>query len=314
MDLCEWLGLGEAGRTLGAVRARLQRRVVREAFPEGVRVAAWLVLAGAEEADADGYRRLLGQGPASSAAKIARDAPRTFRGATDFGARVEPGAITRVLNAAMHDLGAHYVQGMNALCGVLVYVGGELLGFALFRRLCRLLPTYFGEGAREGDGLVGCAAGCALVERVLEAADCELLHHLRRHGMAGPLLGYGTLLSLGAALEPLREVVVLWDFLLAFTPAVMPLVVSARLILARPLLLRSQNPLGVSQGLPLDARACIAKALELYAGLSPDAVDLVARHVCDPDACRRLLGAKERGEGEESENLDFTASSASAEA
>lgn len=289
MEFFEWLG-GTDG-----VEGRLRVRALEAPYPAGLRARAWLVLVGAGAADPEEYGRLLARGPAGCAPKIARDAHRTFRGDAAFGARVGPGALTRVLNAAMHVLDAEYIQGMNALCGVLVYVGGELLALALFRRLYRLLPTYLDDE----HGLIGCAAGCVLIERVLAIVDAELLEHLRGRGMTGPLLGYGTLLSLGAALRPLEEVVRLWDFLLAFSPALMPVVVVARLLLARSSLLRSQNPLGTSQSLRLDARACILKAVALFEILPADLVVLLASHVHDVSVCHVILGDEEEDEEEE---------------
>ena len=87
----------------------------------------WKVLLGKGEISCEEYVALVREGPSHMHHKIVVDAGRTFARDHEFCRRVPPEKLTRGLNAAMRRLesrlGAEhavYVQGMNAVCGILL--------------------------------------------------------------------------------------------------------------------------------------------------------------------------------------------------
>ena len=84
------------------------------------------------------YETLLSKGEHETfGKKIRNDAFRTFQQDCVFAQRVPENKLIRVLNAFAHAQGNKfpYVQGLNALCGPLLYVMPELDAFYCFEQL-----------------------------------------------------------------------------------------------------------------------------------------------------------------------------------
>ncbi|KAJ1802842.1 CDC16 protein, partial [Coemansia sp. RSA 2599] len=177
----------------------------------------WLAMLEVRDIGIAGYVRALRMCPSASADKINNDAFRTLRGDSEFRSRVSTESLVRVLNAVLSapDKSAadppRYVQGMNTLLAPFLYVMGENAGFYAYRQFLRKeCPLY----ARPS--LPGVHACVQLVDECLAYVDGALYSHLKRHGAVAKIYAFPAAMTLCASIGPLRQVVFLWDFLLAF--------------------------------------------------------------------------------------------------
>ncbi|KAJ2698524.1 CDC16 protein [Coemansia sp. IMI 209128] len=259
----------------------------------GLRSRLWLAMLEVRSVPVDGYARALGRCPSPSADKINNDAFRTLAGDAEFRAHVTTGSIVRVLNALLSapDRSAsdppRYVQGMNTLAAPFLYVMGEGASFYAFRQfLRRECPLY----ARPS--LPGVHACVQLVDECLAFADPALFSHLRRHGAVARIYAFPAAMTLSASVGPLRQVVRLWDFLLAFGVHLNVVSIVAQLLAMRELLLTTPRPMAFLRAWPpLRAESVIRRTCELYGALPAPLRAKIRVHAHDARVAETLASA-----------------------
>ncbi|KAJ1998478.1 CDC16 protein [Coemansia thaxteri] len=258
-----------------------------------LRATVWLAMLEVRGVGVGAYRRALARCPSASADKINNDAFRTLAGDAEFRARVPTAAIVRVLNAveSAPDRSPsdppRYVQGMNALAAPFLFVMGEGAGFHAFRQfLRRECPLY----ARPS--LPGVHACVQLVDEALAAADARLFSHLRRHGAVARIYAFPAAMTLSASVGPVRQVVRLWDFLLAYGAHLNVVCIVAQLLAMRELLLTTRAPMALlREWPPLRADSVIRRARSIYDAL-PDALRRrIKMHAHDARLAEQLASA-----------------------
>eukprot|EP00767_Chilomastix_cuspidata_P003080 gnl/Chilomastix_cuspidata/3200.p1 GENE.gnl/Chilomastix_cuspidata/3200~~gnl/Chilomastix_cuspidata/3200.p1 ORF type:complete len:345 (-),score=160.20 gnl/Chilomastix_cuspidata/3200:962-1996(-) len=265
-----------------------------------LRGKVWKALLRIPEIDASEYFGLVAKGPSTLDGKIRQDTFRTFDSNQLFAQRVPEEQLIRLLNAFVHDIqerplaaapGLGYVQGMNVLCAPLLYVMPEVEAFFCFRRLVKCVcPFYVTQN------IEGVMAGVELLDRVIAAADPVLAEHLRTHDVHAHTWGVPPVMTFGAASPPLAEVLILWDFLLAFGLHWGIVCTAARVVALRDRVLASSSPYALLRDLPpLDAALTLRIALSLFPKLGPELCRLVREHASSPAVVRQLLPAHLRG-------------------
>ncbi|KAJ2559484.1 CDC16 protein [Coemansia sp. RSA 1933] len=258
-----------------------------------LRRTLWLAMLEVRDIGVEGYARALQCCPSASADKIDNDAFRTLAADGEFRRRVSTEAIVRVLNALLSapDRAAsdppRYVQGMNTLAAPFLYVMGEGAGFYGFRQFLRKeCPLY----ARPS--LPGVHACVQLVDECLAHVDPRLFSHLRRHGAVAKIYAFPPAMTLSASVGPLRQVVRLWDFLLAFGVHLNVVCIVAQLLAMRELLLTTSSPMAFLRSWPpLRADSVIRRTREIY-DLLPDALRRrIKLHAHDPRLAESLASA-----------------------
>lgn len=265
-------------------RLQLQKLVLLYDVPPDRRGRVWMILLGIGYVNSKRYVDLVRRGQSIDAEKIRKDVHRTFSNNVSFHKKVSLSSISRVLNALVHDLDIRYVQGMNVLLGPLLYVADEVFGFYMFRRLYSLARSYFSPD------LCGVHAGCALLEDIMGVIDPELQQKLFKHNLRGFLWGFDVIMTFGACLQPLDEVLKLWDFLFSFGLGLMPLLSCLRIIKVRDMLLSHNNPYEIirTRAITFDAKTDISMALQ-YLVLLPDQLKKrLCSHFGDTDVCKAI--------------------------
>ncbi|MCJ1350406.1 MAG: hypothetical protein MMC33_000387 [Icmadophila ericetorum] len=140
-----------------------------------------------------------------------------------------------------------YIQGLNVLSAPLLYASrSEAQAFTLLRTLLlQHLPAYILPT------MPGVHRGLALVATCLQHIDPKLAVHLQAQGLTPQVYAFPSVLTLCACTPPLPEVLILWDFLLAYGVHMNILMVVAQLILMRDELMgqhgnHSNHPLPAS--------------------------------------------------------------------
>jgi hypothetical protein len=119
--------------------------------------------------------------PVSDACAIDIDIPRTFKGDESFSSRVSPEAMRRVLysySSYCHELGNgfSYIQGLNTICGLLLFNHGELNAFFL---LCaftmRFAPSHYAHN------IAGAHRAASCCDELLKHVDAEVMPTLVVH-------------------------------------------------------------------------------------------------------------------------------------
>ncbi|KAI8319446.1 TBC-domain-containing protein [Martensiomyces pterosporus] len=253
----------------------------------------WLAMLEVRDISAEGYRGALRRCPSVCASKINNDAFRTLAGDAEFRRCVTTESIVRVLNALLSapDQSAsdppRYVQGMNTLLAPFLYVLGEGAAFHAFRQFLRNeCPLY----ARPS--LPGVHACVQLVDECLSFLDPRLYSHLKRHGAVAKIYAFPAAMTLSANVGPLRQVVRLWDFLLAFGVHLNVVCIVAQLLSMRELLVTTTSPMSFLRSWPpLRAESVIRRTRELYE-LIPDALKKrIKLHAHDPQLAEGLASA-----------------------
>lgn len=260
-----------------------------------VRGRLWLVMLEVQSIRPDTYFKALGCCPSASAQKIDNDGFRTLADDPDFDnnpQRTE--ALVRILNALLcapdRTSGdpAAYVQGMNTLLAPFLYVmEGEHAAFYAYRQfLRRELPLY----ARPS--LPGVHACVQLVDECLSQVDAELFAHLRAHGAVARIYAFPAAMTLSASVGPLREVVRLWDFLLAFGVHLNVVCLVAQVASMRELLLTTEQPMAfLRRWPPLRAESVIGRAQMIYQQLDPPIKQRIKQHTWDIRMAETLASA-----------------------
>ncbi|KAJ2072270.1 CDC16 protein [Coemansia sp. RSA 2337] len=260
---------------------------------EKLRSTLWLAMLEVRQVPPEGYAQALRRCPSPSADKINNDAFRTLAADAEFRAHVTTASIVRVLNALLSapDRSAsdppRYVQGMNTLAAPFLYVMGEGASFYAFRQfLRRECPLY----ARPS--LPGVHACVQLVDECLAFADPPLFSHLRRHGAVAKIYAFPAAMTLSASVGPLRQVIRLWDFLLAFGVHLNVVCIVAQLLSMRELLITTQSPMAFLRSWPpLRAESVIRRTREIY-DILPLALRMrIKMHAHDPELAESLASA-----------------------
>jgi cell cycle arrest protein BUB2 len=184
-----------------------------------VRARAWKAVLGAGRGDVAQYAELVARGEHGTwGYKIANDAFRTFKADAAFALRVPEARLVRVLNAFAHacEDELRYVQGLNVLAGVLLFVMPELDAFGCLLQLAReRVPAYLQPN------LDGVHQGCELLRECVRRLDPQLADFMGRlpadEGRP-EIWGFAPVLTLCACCPPLSEVLRVWDVLLAAGP------------------------------------------------------------------------------------------------
>jgi len=115
--------------------------------------------------------------PASAASAIDIDVPRTFKGDESFSSRVNPEMMRRVLYSYAsycheQSLGTSYVQGLNTICGMLLYNTSELNAFFC---LCAFTGQF--APAHYAPDIAGAHHAASCCDELLRHADMEVIQH-----------------------------------------------------------------------------------------------------------------------------------------
>ncbi|PRP75134.1 bub2 protein, partial [Planoprotostelium fungivorum] len=266
----------------------LRRLVLIEGLPtdtlEGdtLRGRVWKVLLRVRDVSADDYIILVNKGATEHPGlydKIRNDTFRTFKTNISYQKRVPENTLIRQLNAFMHLCdedkrnNTTYVQGMNVVCAVFLYVMNELDAFYCFSKFANhYAPLYFNpqiEGAHDG---------VELADEVMKVADPELYLHLISKGMKTETWALAHCLSFSACTPPLDEIVKLWDFLFAFGPHVNILCLVAQIMIIREEILAAERPNLTRNFPPLDSHTIITVAVQIVRNIPDDLWKKIVQH------------------------------------
>ncbi|KAK9467822.1 rab-GTPase-TBC domain-containing protein [Lipomyces arxii] len=179
-----------------------------------------------------------------------------------------------------------YVQGLNVLAAPFLYCcSSETQSFALFDRYVHLCcPLYVKPN------LDGVHLGLKLLDICLKIIDPTLFSYLKTKLLTAELYGFASVLTMSACTPPLSEVLILWDFLIAFGPHMNILAVAAQLLLMRDQLLSSASPMALLRSFPpLQAKKTITLAVSFVPKLPDELYDLLVRHSYDSLVSERII-------------------------
>lgn len=124
------------------------------------------------------YIQLLNVPPSPrDASSIDIDIPRTFKGDESFSSRVNRESLRRVLysySAHCHEQGLElsYVQGLNVICGMLLFNNSELHAFfCLCAFTLRFAPSHYVHN------ISGAHRAASCCDELLKQVDVEATHH-----------------------------------------------------------------------------------------------------------------------------------------
>jgi cell cycle arrest protein BUB2 len=263
----------------------LRQAVILEGVPDALRCQIWKVLLRVPTVDAARYRTLVERGESPHYAQIRRDTSRTFREKGRFIVPEEK--ISRLLNALMHARTepaasgtpisrVTYIQGLNVIAAVFLNVMPELDAFYCFEAFVKAHCAYYQRGS-VGDALL---VGCELVHKCLRDHDPELADRINAAKIPTQFV-LSSVMTFSADSPPLREVVMMWDYMFATGTQLNVFLITARLMLARTMLLQTTTlPKMIGKDLPRisDANAVIALASQLYLNGSKKLIERCKRH------------------------------------
>ncbi|GJN88546.1 hypothetical protein Rhopal_001512-T1 [Rhodotorula paludigena] len=274
---------------------QLRKAILLDSLPQGdegasIRPRVWTLLLGlnvlpAAQAggmhpllDAETYQDLVSREPSSMYAKIRNDTFRTLATDKEFLDKVGEERLVRLLEAFVwrqHDAVEHglastidaqvpYVQGLNVLAAPFLYVlPSQLEAFACFTSFIeKQVPRYVQPT------LTGVHDALQLVDLCLASIDPPLHAHLLSYNLSAEIYAFPSILTFCAATPPLREVLELWDFLLAWGVGLNVL----------PMKLLRTFP-------PLKSREIVPLVVQYIGELRADLYDAIVRHPWD-DALR----------------------------
>jgi len=273
-------------KRISAVRKYRQRN---ERKSHRLRGHIWKALLGVGRVDSNRYLKYVKMGEHPEyGEKIRNDAFRTFQNDQRFAARVPETKLLRVLNAFVHAhsteneeerLSFAYVQGMNALCGPLLYVLPELDAFYCFEVLVtQLVPGYVWKNMN------GVLSGCHLVEECLKQFDITLWEHMtKKLKVSSKVYAFAPLLTLSACSPPLENVLQLWDFYFAAGVHLNVPVLAAQFILRRQSILKANKDelpsyLTGRQPLEVKPQSLLSLAYPLFLKLPKDFFNELIEH------------------------------------
>lgn len=232
-----------------------------------LRAQVWKILLRVPAVDVAQYAALVGKGAfkgrdSEEYKQIRKDVGRTgFRKNPAFTKRVPDAKLSRVLNALLHSCeseGIGYVQGLNIVASVFLYVMPEIDAFFTLRQfITHHCPLYYKktqkgekkEPPKEGEDNHSRSwavdAALYLLDQCLQVVDPGLHHHLKH--FTTHLYLYTQYIYSFNAIVPLEsgtsldEVVKLWDFMFAFGAHLNILFTVARVIKAREEILHKKD-------------------------------------------------------------------------
>jgi cell cycle arrest protein BUB2 len=130
-----------------------------------------------------------------------------------------------------------YVQGVNVLAAPFLYASkSEVQAYiALYTFLSAEVPGYI-RGSMEG-----VHRGLKLVDEVLQICDPKLYYYLWSKGLNASIYAFASVATMCACTPPLPEVLLLWDFLLAYGCHLNILCIVAQLVLIRDQILSTDR-------------------------------------------------------------------------
>ncbi|GAA5853099.1 hypothetical protein JCM9279_000857 [Rhodotorula babjevae] len=242
--------------------------------------------------DAQTYLDLVSRDPSPMYSKIRNDTFRTLATDQEFLDKVGEERLVRCLEAFVWRQQLHadqgvassidpqvpYVQGLNVLAAPFLYVlPSQLEAFACFTTFVeRQVPRYVQPT------LVGVHDALHLVDLCLGSIDPPLYAHLLASNLTAEIYAFPSILTFCAATPPLREVLELWDFLLAWGPGLNVLCVVAQLVAMREALLAEKSPMKLLRTFPpLRSREIIPLVVQFIGTLPADLYDAIVRHPWD---------------------------------
>jgi hypothetical protein len=125
------------------------------------------------------YAKLLSVPPSTrDASAIDIDIPRTFKGDDLFSSRVNPESLRRVLysyssHCNEQGLGLSYIQGLNTICGMLLFNNSELNAFfCLCAFTLRFAPSHYEANIAGAHRVASCC------DELLKHVDSEAIHFI----------------------------------------------------------------------------------------------------------------------------------------
>ncbi|TFK86043.1 bub2 protein [Polyporus arcularius HHB13444] len=267
---------------------KLRRLILVDGIPSAVdptlRPRIWKVLLRVRDVSAESFLEYVGRGPCEVREKIRNDTFRTLATDRGFKERVSEDMLVRLLDAFVwrnHDrqendqLGFTYVQGMNVLAAPFLYtMPSELEAFYCFAKFIEESCPLYVQPTLEG---VHC--GLKLLDRCLKIVDPELYAYLRSKNLSAEIYAFPSVLTLCACTPPLDQVLLLWDFLLAFGVHLNVLCVIAQLLLMRDEVMHSSSPMRLLRTFPpLEALPVIGIAVTLVRDLPADLYEELVNH------------------------------------
>ncbi|BGP13888.1 CDC16 protein [Rhodosporidiobolus nylandii] len=242
--------------------------------------------------DAENYQDLISRDPSPMFSKIRNDTFRTLATDKEFLDKVGEEKLVRCLEAFVWrqlDAEQHshstaidphvpYVQGQNVLAAPFLYVlPSQLEAFACFTTFIeKQVPRYVSPT------LVGVHDGLQLVDLALLSLDPSLHAHLASFNLSAELYAFPSILTFCAATPPLREVLELWDFLLAWGVGLNVLCVVAQLWGMKKELMESKAPMKLLRTFPpLKSREIVPLVVQFIGDLRPELYDAIVRHPWD---------------------------------
>ncbi|KAF9227271.1 TBC-domain-containing protein [Gyrodon lividus] len=267
---------------------KLRRMILVEGLPSAIdptlRPRIWKILLRVDDVSAETFLQYVSRGPCEVREKIRNDTFRTLATDRGFKERVREDMLVRLLDAFVwrnHDrqetqqLGFTYVQGMNVLAAPFLYtMPSELEAFFSFAKFIEESCPLYVQPTLEG-----VHRGLKLLDRCLKIVDPELFGYLRMKNLSAEIYAFPSVLTLCACTPPLDQVLLLWDFLLAFGVHLNVLCVIAQLLLMRDEVMSSPSPMRLLRTFPpLEAVPVIGIAVTLVRDLPADLYDELVRH------------------------------------
>ncbi|KAF8266595.1 TBC-domain-containing protein [Lactarius quietus] len=267
---------------------KLRRLILIEGIPSKtdptLRYRIWKILLRVTDLPAKTFLEYVARGPCEVREKIRNDTFRTLATDRGFKERVREDMLVRLLDAFVwrnHDrqesqqLGFTYVQGMNVLAAPFLYtMPSELEAFFCFAKFIEESCPLYVQPTLEG-----VHRGLRLLDRCLKIVDPELFNYLRSKNLSAELYAFPSILTLCACTPPLDQVLLLWDFLLAFGVHLNVLCVIAQLLLIRDDVMTSSSPMRLLRTFPpLEALPVVGIAVTLVRDLPSELYDELVRH------------------------------------
>lgn len=144
--------------------------------------------------------------------------------------------ICRVLRATSRDVGVGYVQGMNVLLGPFLRIMPELDGYNCFRELVvNQIPSYVSKN------LDGVHRGIGLVKKCLLVFDPQLINYILSKIPDLTIFSVRYVMTMMANVQPLEEVLKLWDAILSMGVHMNIVIFCAYLIASRNAILKESS-------------------------------------------------------------------------
>ncbi|CAL5976374.1 Rab-GTPase-TBC_domain-containing protein [Hexamita inflata] len=215
--------------------SQLRKLAINQGVPHKLRSLCWKLFLQLPEIDVDQYVQLVHRGPCEFADKIQKDTHRTFTNNLLFTEQVNESSLIRVLNATIWFRECRYVQGMNVIAGVLLYVLDEPEAFFALQSVINRTSSYLKPG------IAGTSNGCKIVDKLLFRLDPELSNKFKQQKLSANLFAFPEIMTFQASKPPLDKVLRYWDAFLGGGFGLNILVVVFALIRNRELLLLTEN-------------------------------------------------------------------------